>query len=146
MRNLFLILSLLFVTAAVADISNKHLEKISDVLKYVESEHNPAALGDYVNGVPMSYGILQIQQVAIDDVNKRYGTSYVHEEMFNINCAEEVFVLYITMWATHLEKRTQRKATEADIVRIWNGGPNGYRRNSTSSYLKKYKAYKKKMK
>ena len=138
-------MSLLFVTAASAETTGIYKE-ISDVLKYVESEHNPAALGDYnAAGVPMSYGILQIQQVAIDDVNKEYGTSYVHEEMFNISCAEEVFELYIKMWTSHLEKRLKRAATEEDIVRIWNGGPNGYKRKSTAPYLKKYIARKKRM-
>tara|TARA_R110000796_G_scaffold1673_5_gene6981 strand:+ start:388 stop:861 length:474 start_codon:yes stop_codon:yes gene_type:complete len=139
-------MSLLFVTTATADISTKHLEKISDVLKYVESEHNPEALGDYnKQGIPTSYGILQIKQIVLDDVNKRYGTSYVHEEMFNINCAEEVFVLYIKMWSTHLVSCAKREVTEEDIVRIWNGGPHGYKKRATIKYLEKYRARKRKM-
>jgi len=129
----------------MANASNS--KEIIHILKYVETEHNPQAVGDYDSiGVPKSYGILQIQQIAIDDVNRKYGTSYTHQDAFDIECAEEIFELYIQMWTTHLEKKQGRQATEEDIVRIWNGGPQGWRRNSTLKYLKKYREYKKKHK
>ena len=106
-----------------------------DVLKYVETKNNPEAIGDGGK----SFGILQIQQIAIDDVNERFGTSYTHEDAFDINCAEEIFELYVTIWSRHLEKKEQRVVTDEDIVRIWNGGPRGYKKKSTLHYLHKYK-------
>jgi hypothetical protein len=123
------------MTANATDI-----REISHIIKWVESENNPWAIGD--GG--MSYGDRQIQQVAIDDVNRRYGTDYTHRDAFNTTCAGEIFELYTRMWTEHLEKKEGRAATEEDIVRIWNGGPRGWKRSSTLKYLKKYRRYKKK--
>ena len=139
MKRLFIIALLLFTTGVFADAN---ISNIRETLKHVETQHNPAAMGDYVNGIPMSYGILQIQQGAIDDVNKEFGTSYTHEDAFSEACSEEIFDLYIQKWANHLEKRQNRTATAEDIVRIWNGGPNGYLRHSTIKYFEKYKKYR----
>ena len=132
-----ILLGLLLVTVAVN--ASKAKEMIH-ILKYVETEHNPNIKGD--DG--RSWGILQIQQIAIDDVNRKYGTDYTHQDAFDISCAEEIFELYTQMWSEHLEKNQGREATEEDIVRIWNGGPRGWNKKSTLKYLKKYRKYKKK--
>ena len=135
MKKLFLIL--LFVTGTA---NAKSINEIAHILKYVESEHNLDAKGDN----DMSWGILQIQLNAIKDVNRKYGTTYTHQDAFDESCAEEIFELYIEMWTEHLEKKEERAATEEDIVRIWNGGPRGWKRSGTLGYLKKYKKYKEK--
>jgi hypothetical protein len=130
------ILLLLILVAATASASS--LTEIRDILKHVETDYNPRAIGDGGD----SFGILQIQQGAIDDVNRKYGTDYTHQDAFDIVCAEEIFELYIQMWTEKLEEREKRPATEEDIVRIWNGGPRGWKRQGTLKYLKKYRIYK----
>ena len=119
-------------------VMGSNLHEIRDILKHVETDYNPEIIGDFGK----SYGILQIQQGAISDVNRIYGTSYVHDDAFDISCAEEIFELYIKHWTSNLEKKQAREATEEDIVRIWNGGPQGWRRKSTLDYLHRYKKYK----
>jgi len=119
-------------------MGSNNLHEIRDILKHVETDHRPSIIGDGGD----SYGILQIQQGAITDVNRIYGTSYVHADAFDIECSEEIFELYIKHWTGKLEKREAREATEEDIVRIWNGGPQGWRRKSTLDYLFRYKKYK----
>jgi len=139
MKRLFIIALLLVSTFIRAEVN---IPEITEILKQVETNHNPEALGDYnEDGIPLSYGILQIKQIAIDDVNRRYKTHYKHEDAFNVECAEEIFKLYTGMWAKRLERKEGRKATAEDIVRIWNGGPNGYKRKSTVAYHLKYKNY-----
>ena len=140
MKRLFL-LAMLFAVSFTAQSEN--LEDIRDVLKYVESEHNPTALGDFRGETPTAFGILQIREIAIRDVNRIYGTSYKVSDAFTIKCAEEIFELYITHWTDKLEAREDREATTADIVRIWNGGPRGYKKSSTEWYLKKFLRYRK---
>lgn len=132
-----LILFLLCSTSLYAS----NITEIRDILKHVETNHNPEAIGDGGD----SYGILQIQLGAIKDVNKAYGTDYNHLDAFDITCAEEIFELYVKLWSSKLEKREARAATEEDIVRIWNGGPRGWKRNGTLPYLSKYNKYKKEM-
>lgn len=140
MKRLFLLLSLFAVTLGSA---HEPLQEIRDVLQYVESNNNPDALGDYVNGKPKAYGKLQIHKIAVDDVNRVYGTNFTHEDAFNEQCAEKIFDLYITFWSKQLEKREGRPATTLDIVRIWNGGPMGYEKHSTIYYMRKYLDYRK---
>jgi len=133
MKKLWILL--LFITTLTM---GSNLHEIRDILKHVETDYRPEIIGDFGK----SYGILQIGQKVITDVNRIYGTSYVHGDAFDINCAEEIFELYIKYWTGKLEKREAREATEEDIVRIWNGGPQGWRRNSTLDYLHRYKKYK----
>ena len=141
MRRLFLLLTFF---AVVFTAQSDNLEEIRETLKWVESHYNPDALGDYnEDGVPTSYGILQIREIAVDDVNRIYGTNYEHKDAFNIKYADEIFELYITYWINKLEQRECRKATPEDIVRIWNGGPSGYKKQSTNWYYEKYLRVKK---
>ena len=144
MKRLFL-LAMLFAVSFTAGAET--LDETMDILKYVESEHNPEALGDFriIDGekVPTAFGILQIRKIAIDDVNRVYGTSYTHQDAFDIQKSEEIFKLYIKHWAGKVCDRDGRDATTEDIVRIWNGGPRGYKKGSTEWYLKKYFKYRK---
>jgi hypothetical protein len=142
MKRLFL-LAMLFAVSFTAQ--SETIEDITDVLKYVESEHNPKALGDYRGETPTAFGILQIRKIAIDDVNRVYGTKYRIKDAFDISCAEEIFKLYTDYWSAKLEKREGREVTTADIVRMWNGGPRGYMKTSTKWYLKKFLRYKKRI-
>jgi len=129
-----LILVLLFSTT----IGASNISKIREVLKHVETNYRTEMIGDGGD----SFGILQIQEGVILDVNRKYGTDYTHQDAFDERCAEEIFELYIQMWSKKLETKEQRPVTEQDIVRIWNGGPRGYKKASTLDYLEKYKKYK----
>lgn len=140
MKRLFFI-ALLFAVSFAAQ--SETIDETMEVLKYVESEHDPEALGDFRGETPTAFGILQIRKIAIDDVNRIYGTSYTVQDAFDIKCSEEIFKLYTSHWALKVKKRSGRKATTADIVRIWNGGPRGYLKNSTKWYLKKFLNYRK---
>lgn len=135
MKKLLLVLVL---SIASFSVQAETLDDIREVLKHVETNYDATKIGDEGK----SYGILQIQEVAILDVNRKYGTSYKHEDAFNIKHAERIFELYINMWTAHLYKVEGREATTEDIVRIWNGGPNGYKKEATKLYHIKYKKYK----
>jgi hypothetical protein len=135
------IITFLLLISTALTMFSTNISKIRDVLKIVETRGNPDSIGD--NGT--SFGILQIQLNAIKDVNKRYNTHYTHQDAFNIKCAEEIFKLYTQMWSEHLEKKENRKVTTEDIVRIWNGGPRGYKRTSTDVYYEKYLEISKEM-
>ncbi len=128
MKKLNILVMLISMNVAASNLS-----EIRDVLKHVETDYNLKAIGD----AGASWGILQIQKRVILDVNRKYGTSYTHQDVFELNCAEEIFELYIQMWTEHLEKKENRLPTEEDIVRIWNGGPTGYKRDTTLKYLKR---------
>ena len=84
----------------------------------VESNLDPLAVGD--NG--RAFGILQIHEGVVIDVNARYGTDYTHREMFDSALAQDVFLKYIEMYCT--EERLHRKPTFEDYAHCWVAGPN----------------------
>lgn len=94
----------------------------------VESGGNDLAIGDGGRAV----GALQIHAAVVRDVNRIAGTHYSHSGMTNRAAAVEVCRIYLTHWAT--EARLGHAPTDEDRARIWNGGPNGYAKESTKTY------------
>lgn len=80
-------------------------------------------------------GALQIRAAVVADVNRHFGTRYAHSQMTNRAAAADVCSKYVALYAT--EARLGRPATARDIARIWNGGPDGWRRRATISYATK---------
>ena len=64
--------------------------EIVEVLKYVETLNNPTAIGDGGD----SWGVLQIQEGVIKDVNRYFGTDYSHQDVFNPVCRRSSSSLY----------------------------------------------------
>jgi len=134
MRNLILI-AILFASPVKAN----EYKEIIEVLKHVETNNRPTMIGD--NGD--SYGVLQIQWRAVQDVNRYFGKQYTHEDMFQVECAEEVTALYMQMGAELYKKRTGKQPTEEILVRNHNGGIyKGYRNAKTLKYYRRYLKFK----
>ena len=106
---------------------------INAIIK-VESNDNVNAIGD--NG--KAVGCMQIWKVVVDDVNKVSKLKYNYNDRFNKEKSIEIFKLYINKYAT--AKRLGRTPTDEDIARIWNGGPNGFKKAGTKQYWLKVKA------
>jgi len=89
--------------------------------------HPPA--GD--NG--RSVGPLQIQKCVVKDVNEALGhDAYTYEDRQDLVKSGEMFWVYSVRYAT--KRRLGHDPTMEDIARIWNGGPNGYKKPSTVKY------------
>jgi soluble lytic murein transglycosylase-like protein len=101
-------------------------EALIAALILVESAGNPAAVGDGGRAL----GILQIHAAVVQDVNRRYGTAYRHQDALDPDRAREICSLYIDMHAPP-------GASHETMARIWNGGPRGHRRSATLPYWRK---------
>jgi len=101
----------------------------------VESSLNPALVGD--NGGAI--GVLQMHKAYVQDAAEFAKKDWVHEDCLEPEIAVKIFRAYMARYAT--KKRLGRKPTLQDIARIHNGGPNGYKKDSTLRYWKivKYK-------
>ena len=77
-------------------------------------------------------GPLQIHRACWEDV-KRDGEKY--SDCAGLDYSLEVFQRYMLRYAT--EKRLMRSVTDQDRARIWNGGPNGWKKDSTIGYWEK---------
>lgn len=115
-----------------------HRPSILDAIIQVESNGNVFAIGD-LNRTFHAYGPLQIRMTVIQDVNRVYRTCYTPEECYgNLPLSRDIFSKYELLYAT--EQNVGRKVEVSDIVRIWNGGPKGFRKQSTMGYWQKVKS------
>jgi uncharacterized protein (TIGR02594 family) len=110
-------------------------QKLTDALIQVESNGNDNAIGD-TNLTNKAFGCLQIRLPVCIDVNKRFSTSITPEQMSgNRPLSIDTFEKYMLIYAT--KQRIGRAVTDQDRARIWNGGPNGFQRDSTLGYWEK---------
>ena len=122
-------------------IITKNVEKDSkfDKLIYaimmVESNGDNNAIGDKGKSI----GCMQISKSVVDDVNRFSSVKYTYNDRYNRAKSIEIFKLYINHYAT--ANRLGHEPTFEDIARIWNGGPNGYKKNATKTYWVKVKNY-----
>lgn len=82
-------------------------------------------------------GILQIKPCVVEDVNRVYHTSYRLEDREDKAASIKICELYLGYWGTRYEERTHNVATAEVLARIWNGGPNGWKKESTRAYWEK---------
>lgn len=110
------------------------LSAIIAILVSIESNGNDLAIGD--GGA--ARGPLQIHKSVVEDVNRISGRKFQWKRMTNRAEATQVATIYLSHYAT--EARLGHKPTGEDVARIWNGGPNGYKRTATDGYALKFKA------
>ena len=97
----------------------------------VESGGNDHAVGDGGRAI----GPLQIHREILLDVNRRFGTRFTHGGMTNRTNALAVLDRYLWLYAQ--PSRLGRPVSNEDRARIWNGGPDGWRKTATEAYAKR---------
>lgn len=97
----------------------------------VESGGNDLAIGDHGRAV----GCLQIHTKLIADVNQFAGTRFTPAHRRNRDMSLLICQIYLQHYCT--KSRLHREPTLEDAARIWNGGPNGWKRASTDAYWSK---------
>jgi hypothetical protein len=102
-------------------------------LETVESNGRPDVVGDNGN----AKGILQIWNSVIQDVNRVYKTKYVHDDAFKPDKARDIARKYLHYYGYRYSRNTGNPPTYEVLARIWNGGPKGYKKNSTLKYWDK---------
>ncbi len=114
-------------------------DRLIAALIQVESNGKDHAIGDR-HLSEKAYGPLQIRKPCLDDVNQSTGTKYRPQDMLgNRSLSIDVCNKYLDRYAT--AKRLGREPTYEDMARIWNGGPTGYKRDSTLKYWSKVQKY-----
>ena len=108
-----------------------NLNSLISALMIVESSGNDQAIGD--NG--RALGPLQIHRGVVLDVNRITGSNYRHQDMTNRAQARAVCAAYLEHYVT--EKRIGRKPTIADFAKVWNSGPEGFKKTCSEKYAAK---------
>lgn len=82
-------------------------------------------------------GCMQISEACLRDVNEVSEVKFSRDDRLDREKSIEIFRIYISRYCT--KERLGRTPTDEDAARIWNSGPNGYRRDSTKAYWAKVK-------
>ncbi len=115
---------------------------VVNLLKYTETDLNLDAVGDKGK----AFGVLQIHDICVRDVNRLYKTDYTHKQMFKEKLATEVTLLYLRAGIKRFKRLYKKNPTEEQVVRMHNGGIyKGYKIAETLRYYKRYLRYKKKL-
>ena len=122
----------------VANASPAASEVFMRALSKLESNNNPKAIGDK-HLKNHAYGLYQMRQPAVDDVNRCFKTTYKAEDMLNPVIARDAAQKYLTLLSNYWIKRNKNKPLTPNILaRLWNGGYTGDNRETTLSYEKKF--------
>jgi hypothetical protein len=108
----------------------------------VESGGNPAVVGDQ-NLANHAYGVCQIRQPYLDDVNRIAETHWTMEEVAaSEKLSRWCVVQYVRHYGNRYERLTGKPLTEEIAYRIHNGGPDGWKKASTDPATRKFMAEK----
>lgn len=136
MKKLLVAIAMLFGMVSFAQESiSERVEILIPALIHVESSGDWKAIGDKGR----AYGGLQLWAIYIKDVNRIVGTDYIHDDAFNEEKAKEIVRIYLIHYGKRYERLTGKIATYEILSRIHNGGPNGWKKESTIKYWNKVK-------
>jgi len=116
-------------------------ELVTAIMK-VESDLNASAIGDGGKAI----GCGQIHKVCIDDVNRilkerKSKIRYSYEDRKSPTKSKEIMKIYLSYYGAHYEHTTGKKVDSYILSRIWNGGPNGWKKVATLAYARKVHKY-----
>ena len=125
-----MVLSLIMTSALVVTPKSVLSERMVNAIHQVETN---GRLGPILGDGGNALGPLQIHKAYHQDSN----VPGPYSRCADFDYSVRVFKAYMARYAT--KKRLGREPTEQDMARIHNGGPNGYKRNSTLNYWSKVK-------
>ena len=147
-----IIFTLFVIISTVSQISAKQFSLESNFNKFVDAvihrenpRRNPDAIGDK-HLQNKAYGILQIRNPYISDVNKIAGKKILKKkwgknvltvkDMKELKKAKWAFKVYLSHYGKLYKKKTGKSPSAEVYARIHNDGPNGWKKNTTVSYGK----------
>ena len=109
-------------------------EHLVSALIFVESRGNDSAIGDKHLVGNEAVGALQIRPIMVKEVNRilklqKSDKRFTLKDRFERDKSIEMFYI----WKNYHHKDSDMQT----IARNWNGGPRGYKRNSTLKYWNK---------
>ena len=106
-------------------------DRLFKAVSVVESGGNPKA---YNKGEDAA-GIVQIRPCVVADCNRvQKKVRFSLKDRWSKDKSKQMFKIYLGYWVPR-----SGKATDEVAARIWNGGPSGYKKQSTHKYWARVK-------
>ena len=103
-------------------------------IAWLESEFDQFAIGD--NG--KAKGMYQLWNSYIQEHNRLYGTSYVHDDAFCPYTSRHIVKGVLVAMAKNYYKNEGRIPNEVELLAMHNGGYRGYKKNTSLPYIQRY--------
>lgn len=106
-------------------------ERNIDRLIKIESSYS----GSKINIKEDAVGILQIRKIYVDDCNRilKY-PKFTYNDRYSEKKSIEMFKIYTSHYGEIYRKKHNKAPTWEILVRIHNGGPQGYKKESTLNF------------
>ena len=121
------VLSVLLLSASLT------AKDIYEATSFVESRNDDFAVGDHGKAV----GRYQLHNIYVDDVNRIAGTTYTYADRFDPVKSKEMVIIYLNHYGKRYIRLTGLPVTDEVKARIHNGGPDGFKKDSTLAYWDK---------
>ena len=118
-------------------MNEPQLRKLFDIICSIESRQDPTAYNEAEKAV----GIAQIRECVVFDcqwIHPKGGFSL--DDRWTIVGSWELFRCYLHYWGKNFERANDKKADYLVLARIWNGGPQGWDKGTTTYYAGKVQA------
>jgi hypothetical protein len=79
-------------------------------------------------------GIAQIRPCVLADLERLGLGRFTPDDRWDPAKSRRIFDIYVRHYGARLRVAAGRRPTDEDLARIWNGGPNGWRKPSTAGY------------
>lgn len=149
--------SRLSVESSSGEVSSSSASLLVDpIIEKLWAVETNCGTGSIIGDGGKAVGPMQIHQCVIKDVNKFYGLNFSAADRNDLAKSKLIAKLYIRMWfptestlskfsgqgGKFADKSRARLSDEEIAVRIYNGGPRGWRSEATNKYWDKYKSLK----
>lgn len=108
---------------------------IYEAIAYAESRGIDCAVGD--NGKAL--GRYQIHKIYVNDVNRIAKTNYTYDDRLDAEKSLAMVKIYLDYYGRRYTILTGKPVTDEVMARSHNGGPDGFRKQSTVAYWNRVK-------
>jgi hypothetical protein len=119
-----------YITRDTCDTDSDFINAIG----HIETLNTDSLIGDSGR----AYGRYQIHDICVTASGLKNLLNYEQKDMFDSVKAERVFWAVMGINCHTYAQKYGKYPNYRDLVRMWNGGPNGYQNKATLNYLKKF--------
>jgi hypothetical protein len=124
------IIKTVYITRDTCDTDSDFINAIGEI----ETLNTDSLIGDSGK----AYGRYQMHAVCVKGSGLEDLLNYQHKDMFDSVKAERVFWAAMGVHCYTYAQKYGKYPNYRELARMWNGGPNGHKKQSTLNYLKKF--------
>jgi hypothetical protein len=124
------IVKTVYITRDTCDIDSDFINAIG----HIETLNTDSLIGDSGR----AYGRYQMHAVCVKGSGLKDLLNYQHKDMFDSVKSDHVFWAAMGVHCYTYAQKHGKYPNLGELARMWNGGPNGHKKQSTLNYLKKF--------